>query len=124
VTGTERLLYDLKTAAALLSVSPSTLRSLVQRQEIRSVRLGDRVLFAPADLERYVTKLQKEAQVKKKTPPVVRPGGVEPGDTPMSGQVRPHPTTALVPPGRVGPTWQTTRPVVAYETTPLMKEHP
>jgi len=41
-----------KPAAALLGISRTTLDALVRKGEIRAVRLGGRVLFAVAELER------------------------------------------------------------------------
>jgi excisionase family DNA binding protein len=49
---TTPLLVAAKPAAALLGISRTTLDALVRKGEIRAVRLGGRVLFAVAELER------------------------------------------------------------------------
>jgi excisionase family DNA binding protein len=51
-TPSRPLLVGAKPAAAILGISRTTLDALVRKGEIRAVRLGGRVLFAHAELER------------------------------------------------------------------------
>lgn len=52
--GTVRLALGTREAAAAIGVSPRTLHSLKQAGEIRHFRVGDRVLYRVADLQRWV----------------------------------------------------------------------
>jgi excisionase family DNA binding protein len=47
-------LYDVISAARLLSISPWTVRSYIHNGKLRPVRLGRRVLLEEAELERFV----------------------------------------------------------------------
>lgn len=50
----DRLLLRAREAAALLNVSARTLWSLTKTGDVRSVRIGRSVRYAPADLEAFV----------------------------------------------------------------------
>ncbi len=56
-------LFDIKTAASLLSLSPWTVRKLIKAGKLRPVRLGRRVLLEPVELQRFVD----EAKAEKRT---------------------------------------------------------
>jgi len=47
-------LLDVDAAAANLGVSPATVRRLVRAGTLAYVRIGDRVLFRPQDLESFI----------------------------------------------------------------------
>jgi excisionase family DNA binding protein len=47
-------LLSVKEAAEVLGLSPFTLRTWILHRRIRHVRLGRRVLFRKADLERHI----------------------------------------------------------------------
>jgi len=49
------ILIDDKAAAKLLGISARSLWTLANRGEVRSVRVGRRRLYRPADLEAFVT---------------------------------------------------------------------
>ncbi len=51
------ILYDRKLAARALSVCPRTIDSLVKDGDLRPVRIGQRVLFPFAELERFAASL-------------------------------------------------------------------
>ena len=51
----EKLIYNIKEASEVLSISPSTLKRLTERDEIKRVRIIDgRVGWTKFDLERFV----------------------------------------------------------------------
>ncbi len=50
----EPLLVPINEASRLLSVSPSTIRRLVAKRVLRSVKAQDRLLFPLAELRRFV----------------------------------------------------------------------
>ncbi len=54
-------LLRVKEAAAYLSTTPWFIRSLVWAKSIPHVRLGKRILFDRADLDRYVDQQKKVA---------------------------------------------------------------
>jgi excisionase family DNA binding protein len=54
-------LLDIPRAAAYLSTTPCCIRHLVWDHKIPHVRLGKKILFDRADLDRYVEKLKEEA---------------------------------------------------------------
>jgi excisionase family DNA binding protein len=47
-------LYDVISAARLLSISPWTVRSYIHNGKLKPVRLGRRVLLEETELERFV----------------------------------------------------------------------
>lgn len=47
-------LFDVKSAAAVLSISPWTVRSYIRDGKLRAVKLGRRVLLEEAELEQLV----------------------------------------------------------------------
>lgn len=49
-----KLALGLKEAAAMVGLSPWTLRHWIKQGRLRSVRLGRRVLIEPGELERLV----------------------------------------------------------------------
>jgi excisionase family DNA binding protein len=49
-------LFDVNSAARLLSISPWTVRSYIHQGKLRPVRLGRRVLLEEAELERFVAR--------------------------------------------------------------------
>jgi excisionase family DNA binding protein len=49
-------LFDVNSAARLLSISPWTVRSYIHDGKLKPVRLGRRVLLEEAELERFVAK--------------------------------------------------------------------
>lgn len=51
---TEKLVLDVKQAAVVLSISPWTIRRYVTQGRLKSVRIGRRLLFEPAELQRLV----------------------------------------------------------------------
>jgi excisionase family DNA binding protein len=51
-------LFDVNSAARLLSISPWTVRSYIHNGKLRPVRLGRRVLLEEAELERLITDCQ------------------------------------------------------------------
>jgi len=51
-------LFDVNSAARLLSISPWTVRSYIHNGKLRPVRLGRRVLLEEAELERLITDSQ------------------------------------------------------------------
>lgn len=53
--GREPLLLKANEAAALLNISPRTLWQYTNSGELRSVRIGRSVRYAPADLEAFIT---------------------------------------------------------------------
>ena len=61
VSGTEKLLLSVVEAAAVLSVSRTTLYELMWRDEIKPIHIGRSVRIAHAELVRFV-----EAQMKRK----------------------------------------------------------
>ena len=51
----EKLIYNIKEASKVLSISPSTLKRLTERDEIKKVRIIDgRVGWTKFELERFV----------------------------------------------------------------------
>jgi excisionase family DNA binding protein len=62
-------LYDVKTAAGLLCISPWTLRSYIAKGRIKPVRIGRRVLLDDTELQEFVDRGKnngEEAQCQKK----------------------------------------------------------
>jgi len=53
-------LYDVNSAAQLLSVSHWTVRAYIRDGKLRPVRLGRRVLLAENELERLVAESQEQ----------------------------------------------------------------
>jgi excisionase family DNA binding protein len=53
-------LYDINAVARLLSISPWTVRSYVARGALRPIRIGRRVLFEEAELDRFVAFCREE----------------------------------------------------------------
>ncbi len=47
-------LYDVKSAARILCISPWTVRAYVRQGKLRPVRLGRRVLFEETELARFI----------------------------------------------------------------------
>ncbi len=54
-------LLDLKGAAALLGVSPWTLRAFVAKGQIVPVRIGRRVLLEEAEIERFIAECKQKS---------------------------------------------------------------
>ena len=54
-------LLDIPRAAAYLSTTKCCIRHLVWRNEVPHIRLGKKILFDRADLDRYVEKLKEVA---------------------------------------------------------------
>jgi len=54
----EKLAFDRRESAELLSISLRTLDSLLARKELRSRRVGRRVLIARDELERFLRRGQ------------------------------------------------------------------
>ena len=52
-TTMEPLLYDVKTAARMLSISECSVRSLASAGKLPSTRIGDRLLFSPKQLAQF-----------------------------------------------------------------------
>jgi excisionase family DNA binding protein len=50
----ERLVFDVKEAARVLSISPWTIRRYITDGKLKPVRIGRRVLIEPAELQRLV----------------------------------------------------------------------
>jgi len=50
-----KALHDVKNAAALLAVSPWTIRAYIRAGKLRAVRIGRLVRLTGAELERFVT---------------------------------------------------------------------
>jgi excisionase family DNA binding protein len=48
------LLWDVEQAATALALSPWTIRSYIRQGKLRPVRVGRRVLFEPAECERFL----------------------------------------------------------------------
>jgi excisionase family DNA binding protein len=48
------LCLGIKEAAAMLAISPWTVRTYIRRGKLHAVRIGRRVLLEPAELERLV----------------------------------------------------------------------
>ncbi len=57
----DRLLIDVRTAARALSISERLLWSLTNDGTIPHVRLNRRVLYSPADLQRWIDQQKKGA---------------------------------------------------------------
>ena len=60
---TPRLLLSAREAAKALNISERTLWNLTQSGDIPHVRAGRRVLYAPADLERWIDSSRKVGAV-------------------------------------------------------------
>jgi excisionase family DNA binding protein len=63
----ERLVFDVKEAARVLSISPWTIRRYITDGKLKPVRIGRRVLIEPAELQRLVEagrkpRVQSDAQ--------------------------------------------------------------
>jgi excisionase family DNA binding protein len=54
MSGPERNLLSVARTAALIGISPHTLRSWLRQRRLPHVRLGRRILFDPRDLEEFV----------------------------------------------------------------------
>jgi len=50
----ERRLLSVRSAAAATELSETTIRRLARSGQLRSVRIGDRVLFRPADIDAMI----------------------------------------------------------------------
>jgi excisionase family DNA binding protein len=50
----QRLVFDVKEAARLLSISPWTVRLYIRNGKLKPVRIGRRVLIEPSELQRLV----------------------------------------------------------------------
>jgi excisionase family DNA binding protein len=59
---TRRLMYSIKGAAELLSLSPSTLGGMLRGNVMPAIKLGNRWYIARADLEAYVDHLRSKAE--------------------------------------------------------------
>ena len=59
----QKLLYDLRAAADMISISHWTLRRKVLRGEVKPTRIGRRVLISRTELERFAKHGPRE-QVK------------------------------------------------------------
>lgn len=53
-----KALYDVKTAAQALAVSPWTIRAYIRDGKLKPVRLGRLVRLEEAELERFVAQAQ------------------------------------------------------------------
>jgi len=71
----ERVLLDVASAAALLSVSRATAYRLVQRGELRSVLLGSRILVPRRALDELAEGLDRDAAGLQHTMRRVARGG-------------------------------------------------
>ena len=58
----EKLLYDVRSAAELLSISHWTLRRMLLDGRLRATKLGRRLLVHRRDLERFAQKTQQETR--------------------------------------------------------------
>jgi excisionase family DNA binding protein len=56
-------LLDVNAVAALLSVSPYTIRAWVRQGKLNPVRLGRRVLFEMSSVEDFVREVKSKGQV-------------------------------------------------------------
>ena len=56
LTAPEQLLYSVRDAARMLSISECTVRSLAAGGELGSTRVGDRLLFSRPQLDRFVSR--------------------------------------------------------------------
>lgn len=65
-------LYDVHSAARLLSISPWTVRSYIHDGKLKPVRIGRRVLLAEDELERLIA--QGDQRRVKPQPEPVRTG--------------------------------------------------
>jgi excisionase family DNA binding protein len=52
--GPDRVLVDIAWVAARLGVTPRMVRRLVQERRIQHYKLGGRIRFEPADVERFI----------------------------------------------------------------------
>ena len=52
--GPDRVLVDIAWVAARLGVTPRMVRRLVQERRIQHYKLGGRIRFDPADVERFI----------------------------------------------------------------------
>lgn len=59
--GTEKLLLKISEAAALLGVSRSKCYELIQRGDLRTVRIDSAPRITRAEIEAFVQRLQQEA---------------------------------------------------------------
>ena len=62
-----RALKSVEEAAALLGISPWTVRSYIRDGKLKAVRLGRRVLIEETELERLVAENQKPGSVQAGT---------------------------------------------------------
>lgn len=66
------LAVGLKEAAGMIGIAPRTLRKYAAEHRIRSVKLGNRLLFRVVDLEQLLT--ENERPAPESTPSTVSPG--------------------------------------------------
>jgi excisionase family DNA binding protein len=77
-----RLMYDVPTAARMLSLSRSTVFELLQRNEIASVKVGARRLFAHSDLEVFIERHRTNESATGRLSPVAhREGSISAPET-------------------------------------------
>jgi excisionase family DNA binding protein len=60
-------LKNVKQAAALLGISPWTVRAYVRNGKLKPVRLGRRVLLEEAELERLITQGKNTVEIDQKS---------------------------------------------------------
>ena len=65
-------LLDVPSVAALLSVSPYSIRAYVRQGKLNPVRIGRRVVFEMAEVERFVREAKSKGQVDDSSAPQVR----------------------------------------------------
>lgn len=58
---TEPLFYRLREAAAVLAISQSYVRTLVNDGRLRSTRLGNRIMIPVSEVQRFADELTKTA---------------------------------------------------------------
>jgi excisionase family DNA binding protein len=58
-----KALYDVKTAAQVLAISPWTVRAYIRDGKLKPVRLGRLVRVEEAELERFVAQAQARVPV-------------------------------------------------------------
>jgi excisionase family DNA binding protein len=51
---TQRMVFDVKEAARVLSISPWTIRRYITDGKLKPVRIGRRVLIEPSELQRLI----------------------------------------------------------------------
>jgi excisionase family DNA binding protein len=65
-------LLDVQQVASLLSVSPYSIRAWVRQGKLNPVRLGRRVVFEMAEVERFVREAKSKGQVDDCSAPQVQ----------------------------------------------------